>query len=473
MKSLKGSPDNVVDVRAKLTVGAKRRLWAIALVLSLSAAGAIWVGYLQLWKPYQYKQTVEFVMRDVLKDSWWQKDPITGSGKVPIAELQPIDQSLELANILANNKSTAINNEQRIELARKLFIYSISLDNPFARIDYGIALSEGNLGLPDKSAADFQFSQAVRELQESAKMGKPREALAYSILLSAGYGLPKDIAAANGLVEQVLGELSVNDLLRLMVAPGDRDELNPVILKSLISKGYAVPEDKINWFCEKKFRKEKLRVINGFIDHIKDYLGEQYYSQFTDISKEEKKCASDLNAQLPHNKFKSTAEASSTIPLKSYPQPEKVQRVEVNKPQVDTKSLLKAPVARDAEKQADTGYLKGSPPPVAAGLSTFTVDNKSGRADAIARIYLNGNKPAIRQLYIKIGEKFTAEDLAPGRYVLRYRFSGSSETYEADKLFALEEIHDSQGITYSNVSVTLFTVTNGNMKVKRVSDEKF
>jgi hypothetical protein len=86
---------------------------------------------------------------------------------------------------------------------------------------------------------------------------------------------------------------------------------------------------------------------------------------------------------------------------------------------------------------------------------------------------LNGDKPAVRQIYIKTGEKFTANELAPGRYVLRYRFIGSRDTYEADKVFALEEIRDSEGITYSNVSVTLFTVTNGNMKVKRVPDEKF
>mgnify|MGYP000898220872 CR=1 FL=1 len=70
--------------------------------------------------------------------------------------------------------------------------------------------------------------------------------------------IPKNIEAANGLVEQVLGELSVNDLLRLMVAPGDRDDFNPVILKSLISKGYSVAEEKIKWVCLKKFLDQKL-----------------------------------------------------------------------------------------------------------------------------------------------------------------------------------------------------------------------
>jgi hypothetical protein len=143
------------------------------------------------------------------------------------------------------------------------------------------------------------------------------------------------------------------------------------------------------------------------------------------------------------------------------------------RPQGVSKSPHKVPVTPDVEKQAETGYLSGSLAPVAAGLSTFTVDNKSGSVDAIARIYLNGDKPAVRQIYIKAGEKFTAPELAPGRYVLRYRFIGSSDTYEAEKIFVLEESSDSQGIKYSNVSVTLFTVTNGNMKVKRVPDKNF
>jgi len=470
MKAIKANSPDVIDVSAKLSRQGKQRRVVLAICLIGALACLLWFSYVRLWKPIQYRKAASAVSEAVLPHMEWAGTSTERSG-VQISKLEEIDQSLELARLLSEGKvlqSGALTNEMRVRLAHDFFQYAISFGNPLARVDYGVALLVGNLGLPDKSAADFQFSQAVRELQDSAKMGKPREALAYSILLSAGYGLPKNIEAANGLVEQVLGELSVNDLLRLMVAPGDRDDFNPVILKSLISKGYSVAEEKIKWVCLKKFLDQKSLVSNGFLDHIKDSLGDQYYSRFKDISREEEKCVSDLKAQLPNHK------SQPTIPLMTITKsPERVQPADMAKPQSVAKSLLKEPLFRDAEKQTDTGYLNGSPAPVAAGLSTFTVDNKSGSADAVARIYLNGNKPANRQIYIKTGEKFTAKDLAPGRYVLRYRFIGSSDTYEAEKIFTLEETTDSQGIAYSNVSVTLFTVTNGNMKVKRVPAETF
>ena len=132
MKLLKGDLENVVDVPAKRSVGEKRRLWAMALVLSLLAAGSILLGYVQFWKPYQYKRTAEFVIRDVLKESW---RPIAGSGPASLADLQPIEQSLELANLLAKNKEFGLNSAKRFELAHELFQYSIFFGNPFARID--------------------------------------------------------------------------------------------------------------------------------------------------------------------------------------------------------------------------------------------------------------------------------------------------------------------------------------------------
>jgi len=428
-------------------------------------------------------------MRDMLKDSWWLKHPIAGSGQAPLSDLQPIDQSLELANLLVNDKSIGINNEQRIELAHQLFQYAISFDNPFARIDYGIALTEGNLGLPDKSAADYQFSRAGAELQEPARKGQPRQALAYSILLGAGYGMPKDNDAANSLANQVLSELHIVDLLRLKDAQGDRRSLIPEVLNSLITKGYSVTESSIKKACFDKFVDRKNSAMKSFIDHNRDSsaVQDQYFLSFTEVSAEEEKCIIDLI----YKKRKDDSQWETIVPAKPNDEKNSVKKNEnkykdashfSNGPSGKDLPLKFTPLIeggrkpvkqQDLEKQSDTGYLNGSPPPVAAGLSTFTVDNKSGGADAIARIYLNGDKPAIRQIYIKSGEKFTAKELTPGRYVLRYRFIGSEDTFEADKIFTLQEVSTDEGTRFTNVSVTLFTVANGNMKVKRVPNEKF
>ena len=130
-------------------------------------------------------------------------------------------------------------------------------------------------------------------------------------------------------------------------------------------------------------------------------------------------------------------------------------------------------MVKDPEKQNTTGYLKDAPQLAQSGLSTFKVSNKHGSSDAVIRIYLNGAKPAVRSMYIKRGEIFTAETLPAGNYTLRYRFIGSQDTYEAIKEFVLEEVATATGTQFSRITVTLYKVANGNMKTKKVPSDQF
>ena len=106
-------------------------------------------------------------------------------------------------------------------------------------------------------------------------------------------------------------------------------------------------------------------------------------------------------------------------------------------------------------------------------MSTFTVDNRQGGRDAVARIYLNGKKPAVRSMYVKQGETFKAEAVSPGTYVFRYRFVGSDDTYEADKTFPLTQTEMEDGTKYSTATVTLFKVKDGNMTTRKVDSNDF
>ena len=131
------------------------------------------------------------------------------------------------------------------------------------------------------------------------------------------------------------------------------------------------------------------------------------------------------------------------------------------------------PKARDSEEQDKTGYLKGQPQQAVGGLSNFTVDNQQGNSDAVARIYLDGVKPAVRSMYVKKGETFSAKSLKAGTYVFRYRFIGSEDTFESDKPFSLVQTKTETGTRYSNVSVTLFKVRDGNMTTRKVDPSSF
>lgn len=136
-------------------------------------------------------------------------------------------------------------------------------------------------------------------------------------------------------------------------------------------------------------------------------------------------------------------------------------------------AAIAQPSDRDPEQQDKTGYLKDQPRSAIGGLSTFTVDNRQGGKDAVARIYLNGQKPAVRSLYVKHGETFKAEAILPGTYVFRYRFIGSEDTFESDKSFQLIQTETETGTRYSNVTVTLFKVRDGNMSTRKVDPNSF
>lgn len=127
----------------------------------------------------------------------------------------------------------------------------------------------------------------------------------------------------------------------------------------------------------------------------------------------------------------------------------------------------------DPERRDTTGYLPEALRSASGGLSTFTVDNANGGEDAIARLYLDGKKPAVRSFYVKHGEKFTATSMAPGNYILRYRMIGTEDTFEANQTFVLAETDVPGGRSYSNLTVTLYKVSNGNLETRKVAKENF
>ena len=127
----------------------------------------------------------------------------------------------------------------------------------------------------------------------------------------------------------------------------------------------------------------------------------------------------------------------------------------------------------DPEQQPRSGYLPGAQQAVGGGLSTFTVDNGKGGRDSVVRLYPDGKKPAARSFYIKHGDKFTAKSLLPGTYVMRYRFIGSDDTFEAEQRFVLTETKTEDGRRFSNVTVTLFQERDGNLSTRKVPPEEF
>lgn len=120
------------------------------------------------------------------------------------------------------------------------------------------------------------------------------------------------------------------------------------------------------------------------------------------------------------------------------------------------------------------GYIKGYPLLNADGLSTVTVDNTKNDSDVFIKLYfLNGEMPkAVRHIYIPAFSKRTLNKVTAGRYDIRYQElnTGSLARSEA---FQLQEVEIYDGTQFSNITMTLYKVQNGNMEIYKLTASEF
>jgi hypothetical protein len=77
-----------------------------------------------------------------------------------------------------------------------------------------------------------------------------------------------------------------------------------------------------------------------------------------------------------------------------------------------------------------------------------------------------------RMCYIPAHSSFTFTSVMPGIYDVRYRdlsTGGLSKTEE----FVLQERQDSSGTNFSNITLTLYKVVNGNMETEAIEESEF
>jgi hypothetical protein len=114
-------------------------------------------------------------------------------------------------------------------------------------------------------------------------------------------------------------------------------------------------------------------------------------------------------------------------------------------------------------------YIKGEPYTHTDGQSTVTVDNTQG-SDVLAKLVRveGANAWPVRVFYIPGGSSFTAENITPGNYEVRYitRYADSASKSEE---FAITE----DSTQYSVYSLTLYTVQGGNMRMQTIPADQF
>jgi len=121
-----------------------------------------------------------------------------------------------------------------------------------------------------------------------------------------------------------------------------------------------------------------------------------------------------------------------------------------------------------------TGYLKGFPKRHTDGLSNLTIDNSQNSSDVHVKLfYISGDGgQEVRNAFIKAGSSFTMKKIRAGMYDVRYRdlsYGGLSKS----EAFELEETPVEGGIQYSNMTMTLYKIANGNMQTQSISESQF
>lgn len=129
------------------------------------------------------------------------------------------------------------------------------------------------------------------------------------------------------------------------------------------------------------------------------------------------------------------------------------------------------PIEPIAKKKVITGYDSSKPILNDDGLCELTIDNTSNDMPVYVRVWDMNSYQPVRAFYIAQGEEFTAYDLTPSTYEVRY-----IELYDNDfpangsksELFELEQIESAYGIQYSQMSLTLYKVRNGNTQTTSI-----
>jgi hypothetical protein len=120
------------------------------------------------------------------------------------------------------------------------------------------------------------------------------------------------------------------------------------------------------------------------------------------------------------------------------------------------------------------GYLGSADAASQRGLSNVTVDNTRNSSNVLVKLFsLNAFEPsAVRTFYIPGHQRFTIANVTMGQYDIRYRDLDSGGLSKTEP-FRLEERLVPNGREFSNVTMTLYKVQNGNMRTVSIQDSDF
>jgi hypothetical protein len=181
---------------------------------------------------------------------------------------------------------------------------------------------------------------------------------------------------------------------------------------------------------------------------------------------------SDAISSLPTPSIRPSAYTSAPVsPTAGLTSPSPVALAPKPKP-----SYVRPTTAENGQPfPATSGYIKKYPLKANDGYSSLTIKNDENDSDVYVKVFdLNKSKAKpVRYFFVRARESFTAEKITPGKYDVRYRDLNSGGTTKTQD-FQLKETKEQDGsINYSNMTMTLYKVANGNMQTEPIDEEAF
>ncbi|MBC7751666.1 MAG: J domain-containing protein [Candidatus Saccharibacteria bacterium] len=165
-------------------------------------------------------------------------------------------------------------------------------------------------------------------------------------------------------------------------------------------------------------------------------------------------------------------ETSEQEPRSSYQEQASPSVTENTQGQPKSVALRIAPNGQAWPKSA--GYVKGYEKLNMDGLSTVTVDNSQNNTAVFVKLISSDGSVAypVRQFYIPAFGGFILRDVSKGNYDIRYRDLSDGRLSRSDS-FNVEEIETSEGKQFSNITMTLYKMQNGNFKTYPIQESDF
>lgn len=123
---------------------------------------------------------------------------------------------------------------------------------------------------------------------------------------------------------------------------------------------------------------------------------------------------------------------------------------------------------------SESGYIAKYPQRFTDGYSSVTVDNSKNSSDLFVKLFsLDSQPPLLASVFFVQGkDSFTVKEVRAGKYEVRYQDLESGALARTDS-FDLKEVNVAEGIEFSQLTLILYQVRNGNMKTHPISAAEF